>query len=340
MKAVQISEAGQIELVERSDVTCPRDQVLLKIERVGFCGSDLAAFRGANPLVTYPRIPGHEIGATIAEIGADTCTDLSVGQQVLVIPYSNCGKCLACLQNRPNCCQKNETLGVQRDGAMCEYFAAPAEKVISAPQLSLAQLALVEPLSVGFHAVSRAQVSADETVGVIGCGAIGLGAIIAAHSRSARVIAMDIDDAKLEVARQCGATACVNSATENLHERLQSLTDGHGPHVMIEAVGAPACYRAAVEEVGAAGRVVYIGWAKQPVEFDTVPFVFKELDIRGSRNALPEDFTRVVEAVEHGFVPDDVLISRVCPLNEAPGAMVQWNESPGDVTRIHVTLDG
>ena len=336
MKAVQIREPGAIELVERAEPSVPRDHVLLRIERVGYCGSDLAAFRGQNPLVTYPRIPGHEIGATVADVGPDVGASMKIGQRCLVMPYANCGSCLACLQHRPNCCLRNKTLGVQTDGAMCEYFAVPAGRILTSDHLTLSQLALVEPLSVGFHAVARGSVVANEAVAVIGCGAIGLGAIIAACAASARVIAIDIDDAKLQTAKQCGAHQVVNSATGQVIDELAELTDGHGPHVVIEAVGSPICYRQAVEAVGAGGRVVYIGWAKQAVEYDTVPFVFKELDIRGSRNALRRDFMNVMDAFSRGLVPDDVLITRSCDVASAPQAMLDWDQNPGRITRIHV----
>ena len=338
MKAIEITEPGTIRLAERPEVVLQPDRVLLKVNRVGYCGSDLAAFRGINPLVTYPRVPGHEIGATVVEVGADAKTDVQPGDQVLVIPYANCGMCAGCLAGRPNCCKKNETLGVQVDGALCEHFAARPEKLIKSTTLSLTQLALVEPLTVGFHAIARSQVTSDDTVAVFGCGAIGLGAITGAHFEGARVIAIDIDDRKLEKGRACGATEVVNSLNSDLHERLLEITDGHGPNVCIEAVGVAACYRAAVEEVAQAGRVTYIGWSKEPVEYNATPFVFKELDIRGSRNAVPEDFLKVVAMLEEGNFPLDEVISRSVTMQEAPEAMVDWDSEPGSVTKIHIDV--
>lgn len=338
MKAIEITEPGKVCLSERVKPTPQPGEVLLKVNRVGYCGSDLGAFKGLNPLVTYPRVPGHEIGATIAELG-DGVTGWTVGQEVLVIPYISCGKCSACLKGRFNCCMKNQTLGVQCEGMLCEFATTPVEKLIASEKLSLQELALVEPLTVGFHAVSRGQIADTDTVAVIGCGAIGLGVIAGASFRGARVIAIDIEDNKAAVAKACGATEFVNSRTENVSERLKSLTGGHGPDVIIEAVGHPATYRMAVEEVCFAGRVVYIGWAKAPVEYETKLFVLKELDIRGSRNAIPKDFLDVIAMLEEGNFPLDSVITKTVSLNDAPAAMDAWAADPASITKIQINLD-
>ena len=142
----------------------------------------------------------------------------------------------------------------------------------------------------------------------------------------------------MDKGRACGADETINSVTENLHDRLQSLTDGHGPHVFIEAVGLPACYRSAVEEVAPTGRVVYIGWSKGPVEYDVTPFVYKELDIRGSRNAVVEDFRRVIAMLEKGDFPLDEVITMTTSIDDAPEAMREWDSDPGRFTKIHVEL--
>lgn len=338
MRAIEITEPGKVCLTEREKPSPSAGEVLLKINRVGYCGSDLGAFKGLNPLVTYPRVPGHEIGATIAELGADV-SGWSVGQEVLVIPYAGCGECSACLKGRANCCMHNKTLGVQTEGMLCEYATAPVEKLIASEKLSLAELALVEPLTVGFHAVSRAQVTSTDIVAVIGCGAIGLGVIAGAKYRGARVIAIDIEDSKAGVAKACGASEFVNSRTENVSERLKALTDGHGPDAIIEAVGHPLTYKMAIEEVCFAGRVVYIGWAKAPIEYETKFFVLKELDIRGSRNALPEDFLDVIAMLEEGNFPLDTVITKTVTLSEAPAAMDAWAADPGSITKIQIDLD-
>lgn len=314
-------------------------QILVKIEYVGFCGSDLNTYLGRNPMVKLPVVPGHEVGAVVEEIGEGVPEGLfAKGMSVTLNPYTNCGKCASCRNGRVNACEHNETLGVQRNGVMCEYAVMPWQKVIPAPSMSSRDCALIEPMSVGFHAVSRGQVVDNERVMVIGCGMIGMGAIVRASLRGATVIAVDLDDEKLELARKVGATYVINSKTENVHERMLQLTDGLGADVVIEAVGSPATYVMAVDEVGFTGRVVCIGYAKSPVEFQTKLFVQKELDIRGSRNALPADFRAVINYLQTGVCPIDKLISRIAEPEEAAAAMVDWAAAPGKVFRILVKL--
>lgn len=314
-------------------------QILVKIEYVGFCGSDLNTYLGRNPMVKLPVVPGHEVGAVVEEIGEGVPEGLfAKGMSVTLNPYTNCGKCASCRNGRVNACEHNETLGVQRNGVMCEYAVMPWQKVIPAPSMSSRDCALIEPMSVGFHAVSRGQVVDNERVMVIGCGMIGMGAIVRASLRGATVIAVDLDDEKLELARKVGATYVINSKTENMHERMLQLTDGLGADVVIEAVGSPATYVMAVDEVGFTGRVVCIGYAKSPVEFQTKLFVQKELDIRGSRNALPADFRAVINYLQTGVCPIDKLISRIAEPEEAAAAMADWAAAPGKVFRILVKL--
>lgn len=338
MKAWCITEAGKMEQVERARPEPRAGEVLLKVGVVGFCGSDLNTFRGLNPMVNYPRIPGHEIGAVLVASGDDVDAKWTPGTKVLVIPYTNCGKCPACRRGRLNCCQFNQTLGVQRDGAMTEYMVVPPEKLLASDTLSLAELAMVEPLTVGFHAVDRAGVESRDTVMVFGCGAIGLGAIAGAAERGARVIAVDLDDEKLALAKKAGATDGINSGKAVLHDALQALTDGNGPDVVIEAVGLPQTFRAAVEEVAFAGRVVYIGYAKAPVEYETKQFVQKELDIHGSRNATPEDFRRVMEMLESGRFPVEESITLTASFEEAATAMQRWSDDPSTITKIQIRV--
>ena len=312
------------------------DEVLLKMKYVGFCGSDLNTFRGGNPMVKMPVVPGHEVGAEIVKVGKNVPDVLKPGMTVTVNPYTNCGKCASCRNGRVNACEHNETLGVQRWGAMCEYLSLPWVKVIPAGQLSARTSALIEPMSVGFHAVSRAQVTDIDVVMVIGCGMVGMGAVVRAAQRGAIVIAADIDDEKLALAKQMGASYAVNTKTEDVHARLMEITSGFGPDVVIEAVGSIPTYQMAINEVGFTGRVVCIGYAKSEVSFQTKYFVQKELDIRGSRNAQPSDFRAVIRYLERGTCPVDRLISNEVEPEGAANAMDQWAANPGKVFRILV----
>lgn len=335
MKAINISSVGEIEVVEKSIPKPSRGEVLLKIKYVGFCGSDLNTFLGKNPMVKLPVIPGHEISAVIEDIGEEVPESVKISARCTVNPYTNCQRCSSCINSKPNACRFNETLGVQRDGAMSEYIIVPWQKVIINDEISERDLTLIEPLSVGFHAVARANVTDTDAVMVIGCGMIGIGAVIRAVLRGASVIAVDVDDKKLQLAKSLGALHGINSSSESLHSNLDEITNGMGPDVVIEAVGAPTTYRTAIDEVAFTGRVVYIGYAKSEVSFETKYFVSKELDIRGSRNALPEDFRAVIDYVKRNGIPDEFVTAIYKP-EKAKEALEYWSNNSGNVFRIFI----
>ena len=250
MKAIQITHSQELNIVELPQPAQPGEgEVLLRLSYVGFCGSDINTFMGRNSMALNPVIPGHEVGAVIEAVGANVPEELKSGMVVTCNPYTNCGKCASCRNQRVNACQHNETLGVQRNGAMKEYIVLPWEKIIPAGSLTPKVTALVEPMSVGFHAVSRAQVTDIDVVMVIG---------------------------------KMGATYTLNTRTEDAHQRLSEMTNGFGPDVVIEAVGSVPTYQMAINEVAFTGRVACIGYAKSEVSFQTKYFVQKELDIRGS----------------------------------------------------------
>lgn len=337
MKAVVIKNPGEAVVESITEPVSSGENLLLKVRMIGLCGSDLNSFRGKNPMVTFPRIPGHEVAATIVS-GSKDNPALAAGVNVTMSPYTNCGKCASCLRLRPNACQFNETLGVQRDGALTEYISMPENKLYTG-SLTIKELCLVEPLTVGFHAVARGRVTAQDSVAVFGCGGVGLGAIAASGFRGARTIGIDVDDDKLNLARKTGAAETINTSKESLHQRLLDLTNGLGPDVMIEAIGLPQTFRAAVEEVAFTGRVVYIGYAKEPVAYETRLFVQKELDIMGSRNAMPEDFREVIRMLEDHRFPVDDAVSSVLPLADAPNALRAWSENPAGFSKIMISVD-
>lgn len=337
MKAIQITHSQELKIVDLPKPEQPAaGEVLLRLSYVGFCGSDINTFMGRNSMALNPVIPGHEVGAVIEAVGAGVPETLKPGMVVTCNPYTNCGKCASCRNQRVNACQHNETLGVQRNGAMKEFIVLPWEKIIPAGTLTPKVTALVEPMSVGFHAVSRAQVTDIDVVMVIGCGMVGMGAIVRSVMRGATVIAADIDDEKLALAKKMGATYTVNTIKENVHQRLSEMTQGFAPDVIIEAVGSVPTYQMAINEVAFTGRVTCIGYAKSEVSFQTKYFVQKELDIRGSRNAQPSDFRAVIRYLERGTCPVDDLITKVIKPEEALDTMRWWSENPGKVFRILV----
>jgi threonine dehydrogenase-like Zn-dependent dehydrogenase len=334
MKAFIVKAPGEAVVEDIPEPTIAVGDAVLRVRMVGMCGSDLTIFRGTNPLVNYPRVLGHEIAATVLEPGS---SGLAIGTNVAVLPYTSCGRCASCRQGKTNACHFNQTMGVQRDGAMMELVSTPGEKLYPA-NLSLKELALVEPLTVGAHAVARGRVTMGDVVAVFGCGGVGLGAISAASFRGATVIAIDMDDVKLETARKAGAKHLIHSGRDDLHVKLAQFTEGYGPDVAIEAIGLPLTFRAAVEEVAFTGRVVYIGYAKEKIAFETRLFVQKELDIMGSRNALPEDFRAVIRMLEAGRFPVEEAVSAIVQLEDAPQMLADWSDAPTKFTKILVNV--
>ncbi|MBB5060697.1 threonine dehydrogenase-like Zn-dependent dehydrogenase [Granulicella aggregans] len=333
MKAFRLEAPGAPVLADIPDVRPGAGETLLRVKLVGFCGTDLNTWRGRNPMVIFPRVLGHEVAAEVVCGGAD----LPVGSSVTISPYTSCGACPACANHRPNACQRNQTMGVQRDGAMTEYISVPRENIYTG-NLGLTELCLVEPLTVGFHAVSRGRVTAQDTVAVFGCGGVGLGAIAGSAFRGATTIAIDMDDAKLAIGAKAGAKHLIHTGREDLHARLQEITSGKGPDVIIEAIGLPSMFRAAVEQVAFTGRVVYVGYAKEPVSYETRLFVQKELDILGSRNALPEDFREVIRMLESGMFPVEEAVSAVIAMEDAGGMLAEWSEAPERFTKIIIAV--
>jgi threonine dehydrogenase-like Zn-dependent dehydrogenase len=337
MKSVIIDEPGKVRLHEIAEPQNKSDEVLLEIQYIGLCGSDLSTYRGLSPLVTFPRIPGHEVSGIIVNKGINVPDSFSIGDKVTVNPYTSCGVCPACRAARVNTCEFNQTLGVQRDGALSRYFAIHYNKILKSNILTEKEFALVEPLSVGYHAANRGQVTEIDTVLVIGCGMIGIGTIAASVRKGATVIAIDIDNKKLELVKSFGVKHTLNANETDVVKRVKEITNGEGANVCIEAVGTPTTYVLAVDAVAFAGRVVYIGYAKKEVQFNTSLFVKKELTICGSRNVLFE-FRPVIQMLEERTIPFEKLISKIYPIKETPLALEQWDTAPGDFIKILIDV--
>jgi len=341
MKSLVLVNPGQTEVREIAKPTFAKGEVLLRVSKVGICGGDLNGYRGTFALQEYPNIIGHEIGAVIEEVGLEVPSCWQRGMKVTVSPYQNCTKCVSCIKGLPNACVDNRTLGVRRPGAMTDYVVVLFEKLYSSEHLSLTALALVEPLTVGFHAAQRGEVQQKDIVLVIGCGIVGMGALACAAQQGAKVIAADIDDNKLSIAIKAGAWKTVNTKKQDLHEAINVITNNCGPDLVIEAVGLSQTYLAAVETVAYTGRVVYIGYAKVPVSYETRLFVQKELTIRGSRNCISQtDFPAVIKFLETGAFPIDDVITKTVGINDAGAALSEWDKNPGAFMKIMVDIDG
>jgi threonine dehydrogenase-like Zn-dependent dehydrogenase len=332
MKAISLPAPGEVKIVDIPEPKLGPEDVLVEVHYVGLCGSDLGMYQGTFAIGSYPRIPGHEVSGIIVARGEDVPESIGKGDRVTLFPYSECGICPACRIGRPNCCQFNQTLGLQRDGAMSSKFAIHYTRISASKVLTLEELVLVEPLSVGYHAANRGRITEMDTI-FIGCGTIGMGVIAAAVRKGAAVLASDIDGAKLAEAVKFGAQYTINSAQEDVLDVVGELTGQEGVGVAIEAVGLPETFRLAVEAVAFAGRVVYVGYAKKETCYDTTHFVRKELDILGSRNAL-RVFPSVIKMLEMRQQPSADLITRIYPFEEAAQAFRDWDASPGKFTKI------
>jgi L-galactonate 5-dehydrogenase len=337
MKAFAIKDKGLVVAIEIAEPQIGPADVLLEVHYIGLCGSDLNSYRGLMPLVTLPRIPGHEISGIIIDKGTNVPNTINIGDKATVSPYTNCGICPACRAGRINTCEFNQTLGVQREGALTQHIVVPFEKIFVSKTLSLQELVLVEPLSVGYHGANRGHVCETDTVVLIGCGTIGMGALCAAVRKGATVIGVDIDDAKLNQAKKYGATHTINSTKENAHEAIMRITNNEGANIAIEAAGTQVTYKLALDAVCFGGRIVFIGYPKHEVSLEAPLLVRKEVNIYGSRNAL-RVFPSVINMLEKKEKPFMEMITKIFPFDKTFDAFKFWNENTGVVSKILIEV--
>lgn len=335
--AIQFIEPFKLTVIDTPIPVCAETEVVLQVNYVGLCGTDLSSYKGKMPLVSYPRIPGHEISATVLSSGSRVPASFQPGDTVTVNPYTHCGQCASCRKNQFNACQYNQTLGVQRDGALRQYITVPYQKLFKTNGISATSLALTEPLSVGYHATERAVLQPGETAVVIGCGMIGLGVLLAAVYKGVKVIALDLDEEKLAMAERLGAHHILNTKQGDLIDRLNQITGPLGVDVVFEAVGAVPTYQLALELAGYAGRVVAIGYAPGAIPLNTSLIVRKELTLLGSRNARNE-FEPVIAMMGSGKWEVDCLISGIFPLQETGNAFAYWLDHPGKVFKLLIQV--
>src|SRR5205085_3795263 len=302
MKAIVLQTPGQFRHVDLEAPPTPGPgEALVRVRRIGVCGTDFHAFRGEQPFFTYPRILGHELGVEVVAVGPGE-QDLAAGARCAVEPYFNCGRCPACRRGKPNCCLNLEVFGVHVDGGMREYAIVPAAKLHAGRTLSFEQLALVEPLSIGAHAVARAQLADGERVLVVGAGPIGLAVTQFALLAGAHVMAMDITERRLAFCRrQWPQVACIDGRRDPL-AALQDLVADDLPTAVIDATGNLQSMMAAFSYVAHGGRLIFVGIVQGDVTFHDPEFHRRELTLLGSRNATGADFRRIIGFLEEGKI--------------------------------------
>ena len=337
MRAVVISNPGEIEIREIPMPEVKEGEALLKVKYVGICGADVASYTGNQPFTTYPRIPGHEFSAEIVEI-PENDKGLKVGDIVTCNPYFNCGSCYSCERGYVNCCTDNQTMGVQRDGAFCEYISMPIERIFKGDGLSPEELALIEPFSISQHAISRAEIKETDNVLVIGAGPIGLFALIAAKQKCKKIVVADILDNRLELAREYGADAVVNTKNTSLEEFTKEFTNGNGFDVCIEACGAPETFLGCIENAAFAGNIILIGNGKRETAFVHSVILKKELNIHGSRNALNKDFIENISLVKNKKADVMKMVSGVYEKEDAVKAFDALKNNDGTLAKLLIKM--
>lgn len=297
MDALICSKPYTFEYIQTPIPTRTNDSSILKIKKVGICGTDIHAFEGTQPYFSYPRILGHEIAAEIhdTELGSG----FSKGDKVTVIPYLHCGECVACRNGKTNCCVHMQVLGVHLDGGMCSFLNVPNKYIVKGNQLSLDELVLVEPLAIGAHGIRRANIVPGSYVLVVGAGPIGLGTMEMARIAGLKVIALDINQDRLDFCRnRIGVSAVINGRSDNVSKILQAITEGDMPLAIFDCTGNLQSINNAFQYASHGGSYILIGLQKGEIVFSHPEFHKRELTLMSSRNATMEDFEHVIECIE------------------------------------------
>lgn len=337
MKSIEITKPGQIS-VNQIPVPVPKKgEALLKVRYCGICGADVSSYTGNQPFTTYPRIPGHEFSAEIAEI-APNDKGLKIGDLVTANPYFNCGSCYACKRGIVNACTDNQTMGVQRDGSFSEYITMPIERIISGGSLSAKELALIEPFAISCHALSRGNVKAGDNVLVIGAGPIGLFALIKAKAMGANVVVADVLENRLKLAVSYGADMVIQCGKDDLAEKAATFTRGNGFDVCVEACGLPETFLNCIDLAAHGANLILIGNGKRETTFLHSILLKKELNVFGSRNAYTKDFEELISLVETGTVDLLKMVSGVYSVEEAPVAFEALAHNDGTLAKLLVKI--
>lgn len=337
MKVVHIDKPGSIKIVDKPIPVPKKGEALLKIKYCGICGSDIATYTGNQPFATYPRIPGHEFSAEIIEIEENEL-GLKKGMIVTANPYFNCNGCYSCKKRKVNCCENNETMGVQRDGSFSQYITMPIERIYDGKGLDAKTLALIEPFTIGYHASNRGDIKEGENVLVLGAGAIGTFAMLSAKLKGANVYIADLIQTRLDNAIKMGADGIINLSNENLSDKVNEITNGNGMDTVMEAVGIPQSFLNAINSVAFGGKIVLIGNGSKETTFNHSILLKKEIDVYGSRNSL-NDFRPLINYVKDGKVSIDSMITNIYDFNDSIQAFDDLIKDRNNKLKVLVKFD-
>ena len=337
MKALVCSTPGNFEYKETDLPDVPENYTLLKIKKIGICGTDLHAFEGTQPFFNYPRILGHELAAEIVQTQHNS--GFEVGEAVTISPYFYCGKCIACRSGKPNCCAAINVCGVHIDGGMREYLAVPTYSLIHGEGLSDDELALVEPLAIGAHGVRRAGVEKGEYVLVIGAGPIGLGTMEFARIAGGHVIALDINEQRLQFCKdKLGVSHTINALAPDVLEQLKAITNGDMPTVVIDCTGNLKAINNAFQYMAHGARFVLIGLQKNEIVISHPEFHKREATLMSSRNATSQDFEHVVASMKKGLVIPTNYITHRVGFDDVKDNFHSWLDPKNGVIKAMVTI--
>lgn len=348
MNTLVLTEPGHFDRTQTEQPGAPgAGDALIRVHRVGICGTDLHAFRGRQPFFEYPRILGHELGAEVVAVG-DGVDSVVVGDRVAVEPYLNCGTCLPCVRQRPNCCETLRVLGVHTDGGMRELITVPAHKLHVSATLKLEQLALVETLGIGAHAVDRAQVQPNEAVLIVGAGPIGLATAQFAVLAGARVYVMEIDEGRREAALRLFGISGVGDgglagvfappAADKRATLLPVLCGGELPTCVFDATGNATAMEAAFDLPAPSGRLVLVGFQLERLSFANPDFHRRELTLLSSRNSTPAEFVHIIELMEAGRIDTTPWITHSVGYDEIVEVFPSWLEPETGVVKAMLQL--
>ena len=339
MNALVCTQPGQFEYQSVAVPELTNGNAIIKIKRIGVCGTDYHGFQGQQPFFEYPRIMGHEMAGELIDIDGSVAGDFHIGEAVTFVPYFNCGYCVACRTGHPNCCVRIKVCGVHRDGGMTEYISVPADKLVHGNGLSFDELALVEPLSIAAHGIKRARVSTGEFVLIVGAGPIGLAAMEFARIAGVNVIALDVNERRLDFCRnKSGITHVINALQVDVMQELSSITNGDMPVVVIDATGNLAAINNSFKYLAHSGRYVLIGLQKEEISFSHPEFHKREAQLMSSRNALKADFEYVISCVKNGSVHADDYITHRTSFENAANEFPVWLDPRAGVIKAIIEM--